>query len=737
MTKTGTLSICLVLSIFSSFAQTITTFAGGGVGDGNNPKASYLLPFRVLLHDSNLYVGEPLVGAIRRITLDGQVTTIAGNRKQINSNQIITGGPATATSLGYPCGVAFDSKNKLYFLDAGANSVLMIDDAGALKRIAGVDTFGYWGDGGPATAAAFNGPVGFAIDKHDNIFIADSRNGVVRKVSAGIVTTVAGGGTVAVHYPGSVPAMSAQLSYINDVVVDNNDNLYILTGANLYKVDNAGTMAEIVSSADTSVHLGGAALTLNKAGDIYALTMDKVYKLTAGGASVLSGHNALSAVGMTVGADGKIFISSGPSNGPGNILLLNNDGTTDTFAGNTDYTCDGTDAPDAMVPYPLAVAGSPKGDVFIAHKNIGSQPFKIRQIGRNGVISTMLKLPAADVCVDKHNNLYALSFGRGVVYKILPNGDTLRYAGTYTSGSVEDNIPATAATLLSQSNSIAMDDAGNLFVNERYRIRKVNSAGIIATIAGDGVVGTPDGDGIPATAAKVLCNSLAADNAGNLYLLEPNDIKKITPDGMIHKIAGCSGCTEEGNGVPSIAAYIRTGRNNDIVTDTAGNIYFSDIYNVRKIDASGIVTKVAGNDTLGFSGDGGNASSAAFSYPYGLSIDDSGRLYVADFGNCRIRRINTMYRFPTVQTPKIDSSGAVKLFPNPASAYLDVSWYSASGSGSSWSVSDATGRTVMTGEAEPVNGIVNEHILLPQLLPPGMYMFRRGSEKALRFVLTR
>lgn len=244
---------------------------------------------------------------------------------------------------------------------------------------------------------------------------------------------------------------------------------------------------------------------------------------------------------------------------------------------------------------------------------------------------------------DPAGNVYIADDSANVVRKVdVSTGFISDFAGTSVAGFSGDGGPATAAKL-NQPQSIMFDTAGNAYIADigNFRIRKVDRAGNITTICGTGVIGY-SGDGGLATLAQVTdTRGLCADRAGNVYLPDDNGsvIRKINTAGIITTIAGTPGVTGySGDGGAATAALLR--QPFGIVADTLGNIFFVDASNsaVRKIDAAGVITTIAGGGS-GFGGDGGPATGARFTNPDGIAIDPIGRLYVADEINYRIRLI--------------------------------------------------------------------------------------------------
>jgi uncharacterized protein (TIGR03437 family) len=258
--------------------------------------------------------------------------------------------------------------------------------------------------------------------------------------------------------------------------------------------------------------------------------------------------------------------------------------------------------------------------------------------------------------VDSAGNIYIADQGHNRIRKVDTTGVITTVAGNGNTQFSGDNGLATSATvyILGNHNGLAVDAAGNLYIADdgHHRIRKVDAKGIITTVAGTGTMGY-SGDGGPATSAQLYRPSgIAVDPAGNLYIADTNNrrIRKVDTSGKITTIAGTGAFAfgDNGDGGEATLATMQTPV--DVALDAQANVYFADqdAATVRKIDLAGIISTVAGNGTTGFSGDGGPATSAAFASPYSVTVDTVGNLYISDHGNHRVRKVDTSGTVTTI-----------------------------------------------------------------------------------------
>jgi uncharacterized protein (TIGR03437 family) len=258
--------------------------------------------------------------------------------------------------------------------------------------------------------------------------------------------------------------------------------------------------------------------------------------------------------------------------------------------------------------------------------------------------AAQLKFPAG-VAFDAAGNLYIADSFNSRIRKVDTSGNIATIAGTGDFGYFGDTNAATKAGM-NRPYSLAIDKSGNLYIADAYNdvVRKITtSSGIMSTFAGNSQQGL-GGDGGAATGALLDSpTGLVFDAAGNLYIVDTgnNRIRKVGTDGNISTFAGSGGTAFSGDGGPAASAGMN--KPQGIAIDNAGNLFVSDTLNhrVRKITPDGTITTVAGNGNGTLAGDGGPATKASLYYPKGLAVDRSGNLFISDWLNSRVRVVTT------------------------------------------------------------------------------------------------
>ncbi|MES2703222.1 MAG: T9SS type A sorting domain-containing protein [Bacteroidota bacterium] len=248
------------------------------------------------------------------------------------------------------------------------------------------------------------------------------------------------------------------------------------------------------------------------------------------------------------------------------------------------------------------------------------------------------------IAFDAAGNMYIADQNNNAVRKVNTSGVITTIAGKGVAGYSGDDTLGVAA-MLNKPYGVAVDYMGNVYISDNGNnvIRKVNSAGIITTFAGTGVAGY-SGDMGPANMARLKGpQGLAVDGSGNLYIADADNhvVRKISTTGAIATIAGTGTPGYSGNGGPATAAALHYPT--AVAFDIFGNLYITDYLNnvVRKVSTSGTITTVAGTGVMGLSGDGGAATAAKLHYPSGVSIDGARNVYIADQGNNAVRRVDS------------------------------------------------------------------------------------------------
>ena len=279
--------------------------------------------------------------------------------------------------------------------------------------------------------------------------------------------------------------------------------------------------------------------------------------------------------------------------------------------------------------------------------NVNSQ--NIKTVAGNGIpgysgdggsaINAGLFYPQG-VAVDASGNIFISDYYNNRIRKVSTSGIITTVAGTGTGGYSGDGGLATSANLL-LPQGVAVDGSGNIYIADYYnnRIRKVSTSGIITTVAGSGTGGY-GGDGGTATSANLnLPQGVAVDASGNIYIADNgnNRVRKVSPSGIISTIAGNGTGGFSGDGSAATSAKLNSPAG--VAVDGSGNIYIADYNNnrIRKVNSSGIISTIAGNGTGGFSGDGGASVNAQLFNPRSVALDGMANVYIADYNNSRIR----------------------------------------------------------------------------------------------------
>ncbi len=553
-------------------------------------------------------------------------------------------------AIGNASSLASDYAGNVYFVSF--NCVFRLDGSGVITRVAGISPPGYSGDGGPAIDAQLSRPGGIAPDTAGNLFIADIDNHRIRKVSAdGIITTVAGNGVPGFSGDGG-PAIDAQFYLPAAVAVDGKGNLFILDWGNTYAPPDApGTLA------------GNRVRRVSPNGIITTVAGNGVPGFSGDGGPA-TGAQLSRPGGIAADSAGNVFIADTYNQ---RIRKVSSDGTITTVVNSRESNpdCLASLSPLLLPGFSFGHCGSNsvivdrEGNLFF--DEIGFDDFldvttylpRLRKLSSDGIIATVAGngtqaysgdgARAADAQISWHalavDGAGALFFSDSLSYirKISPDGIILTVAGNgkFYPDPI-DGIPATSAHLI-RPTEVAADGAGNLFIKEARGIRKVSPSGIITTVVSavpcvySWSAITTGGDQTPCIGA-----GMAGDGAGNLFFQDYFRIRKLSPDGTIITVAGNGTRGYSGDRGPAVDAQLSSAVDG-LAVDGVGNLFIADDFNrrVRRVSRDGIITAVAGNGSLGHSGDGGRATDAELYAPGSVALDVAGNLFISEIGNIR------------------------------------------------------------------------------------------------------
>jgi hypothetical protein len=646
----------------------------------------------------NLYVSTGELRTVLKIDTTGNVTVYAGKPLPAGSAAASgDGGPAAAAILVSPLGLAIDASGNLFIADSGSYTVREVAAAtGIISTVAGTGTFGYSGDGGQATSAELEFPRSLVLDGAGDLFVADAfdLNGYVREInlSTGIISTVAGtnGFATCNLAVGSCPANEVELllgagpgglAYRNGMLYVSVLAGYGLDAGAVVSIALSSGIAQVIAGGGESFYTGNpnAALgnhfsdpniAIDASGNLditddYAV----IWQLPAGGTNlnVIAGTvgqygysgdggpaknaelDALSTI--TVTPSGEILFAD-----TSRIRQIDTSGNIHTVAGDGtgNYFGDGGPATKAGFDYPAALALDSQGDVFVSDLNdnvirkVSSQSGIITTIAGNGIAgpygitTTPSTLPG--------DGGPATQAALIQVFGLAIDNNSHLYLGSYTQGvRVVDTTTGTISTL----NNTLEVLGGMVFDGDHTLYVSANASEVVAVdvttaastaIAGGGNLAASSADGGSALLAALSPAGLALDGSGNLYIADglTSSVRIVNlRSGIIETFAGsASNRTYSGDGGPASAAgfYSVTA----LSYDGAGHLQIvdSDACVARQVDLStNIITTVAGNGVLGFTGDGGHATAASLYEPRAIAADAVGNLYVADTGNERIRGI--------------------------------------------------------------------------------------------------
>lgn len=611
-----------------SAPYTVTTLAGTssiGSADGTGMAARFYSP-RAVATDSTgaAYIVDQGNHTIRRVTPAGVVTTFAGQPGVAGSAD----GVADGARFDDPHDVVSDAADNLYVTDTGNHTIRKITPAGVVTTVAGLA--GVTGDqDGIGGLARFNRPLGLAIAPGGDLYVTDAGNRAIRKIAPdGAVTTVA---------RADFPEISG--------------------GLNL----DYGAIAADTGAVYSSNHVGGDTVSHHPVwGDNYTILAGNVTRHATDGTATdlwptaylryFDGRISNSHVSsLTCERTGRLTAASGTR------IVQHSFATNQQTVIAGDGTLGGTDGPamNAKFGVPLDLAFDRSGTLHIADAGNNT----VRKLDPAGNVTTVagLALESATghldgtgaaarfaspigLAVDQAGNVYVADEGNHCIRKISPDGAVTTLAGKPGEPGTADGM-GTAARFI-EPTGLAIDATGALYVTDRLAqvIRRISPTGEVSTFAGLAEqIGTQDGTGPAARFA--FPRGICVDRDGNLYVVSASTVRKISPAGVTTTLAGLA---DEAGYVDGTGTAARFTGPYAIAVDRAGNVYVTEFTDsahtsrLRKITPTGVVSTLAGGDS-GYAD--GSLAAARFHTPRGIACDAQDNLYVADASNQVIRRI--------------------------------------------------------------------------------------------------
>jgi sugar lactone lactonase YvrE len=580
------------------------------------------------------------------------IATLAGNSGYGSVDAV-----GTDARFDHPFGAAVDSSGNVFVADTENHTIRKITPAGSVSTFAGLA--GHRGAiDGTGRAARFDKPIGLVVDSAGNIYVADHGSHTIRKITpAGAVNTIAGlaGSMGSAEGAGS----AARFRTPQGVAVDRDGNVYVADAGN---------------HTIRKVHADGTVTTLAGLAGVY-------------GSEDGSGAAARFALPRALATDsaGNIYVADASNS---TIRKVTPDGVVSTFAGSPGVSgsTDGIGSA-ARFNNPQGVTvDRASGTLYVG--DTGSR--KIRRITAAGEVSTFagsgngghadgppgaaqFSYPAG-VAVDASGNVYVADYYNHLIRKVAADRNVTTLAGSFANGGTADGVGGAAR--FNYPEALAVNPAGDVFVADSgsSTIRKITSAGAVTTFAGSPLqTGSANGTG---TAARFWGpRGIAADRSGNLYVADTynHTIRKISAAGVVSTVAGLAATFGSADGTGSNARFYYP---KGIAVDAEGNIFVGDTSNhtIRKITPTGVVSTIAG--LTGSAGhEDGNGSSARFGFPTGLGLDQAGNLYVGDNLTWVIRKVTPAGDVMTVagvpQGGSADGHGSAARFTNPHGLAVD------------------------------------------------------------------
>ncbi|MBX3738197.1 MAG: immunoglobulin domain-containing protein [Candidatus Didemnitutus sp.] len=620
-----------------STLYSFTTLAGTssiGSQDGTGAAARFYSPQDIAVDATgNAFVVDEGNHTIRKMTPAGVVTTFAGKPGEPGN----VDGTGSAARFDSPQGIAIDSSGNLYVTDTGNHTIRKITSAGVVTTLAGLA--GVTGNtDASGNAARFNRPRKIASDSSGNLYVTEAGNNAVRKITpTGGVTTFA----TNLKFPETQDIDALVSVAYGAIAVDTNGNVCV----SAYEFTDEHS---VLTSSGYFVNYSyiGFVHKLTPAGAdsrLWETSITRTYdrQLYNAGVSALT-FDSTGQLVATVGY--QVVRYAPPADGSPNFVTLAGDGTIGGADGSATM---------AKLGFPMALTYDRSGNLLIADAGNNN----VRKLSTTGTVSTVAGLALENaasfldatgsaarlgsqlgVAVDAQRNVYIADTANHCIRKVTPAGDVTTLAGAPGQSGAVDGM-GTAARF-NGPVGLAVASSGILYVTDtqNHILRRVSPTGEVTTLAGTaGTFGSADGQGTDAQFYYPRGVTIGAN--GDLFVTDSTNatIRKVTATGEVSTFAGTALAYGTANGTGSAARF---GSPQGIVADASGNLYVTDPGNhtIRKITSDGAVTTL-GSATPGYAD--GSLAAARFNDPAAIGADASGNLYVADSDNQTIRKIWT------------------------------------------------------------------------------------------------
>lgn len=622
----------------------------------------------------------------------GSITSLAAKLTVASGKSLLAGTIAGNTFNGNVeiKGIAVDDSGAIYLSDRIDDSHLrVVTQQGVSRQLA------LTANAGDATAP-LSQVVSLARDATGNLYATDQGCAIHKISPAGLLTTQAGSANCgAADGKGTAASFDSKLA----ITVDTGGNIYVGGGATIRKITADGTVTTLAGSARTYGTSDGAAaaarfgaisgIVVDAVGVIYVadagtningIVGSRIRKLTPGGiVSTVAGGSAYGFAdgagavatfstlnGLTIDKQGNLFVAD-----QGNFAIrkITPAGMVSTLAGGalSPAAADGIGVA-ARFSLPYGLAADSAGNVYVADSNPGLQFNAVRKITPAAEVTTITGNnagtgttdgPAGDarftrpeaIAVYSDGTLVVADTGNQLIRKVSTTGVVSTLAGNPGHALFNTSGDGTGSQAnFFQPVGIVVGSDGAAYVADAFRntIRRVGNDGVVTTLAGSYQTSSQAADGQGAQARFASTNGIAIDSNGILYIADYHAVRRVDAKGNVTTLAGTLGPLDGGTADGNLAVA-RFGFLTGIAIDASGNVYLNDSFNhnVRKITPAGVVTTLAG--TTGVAGDAdGQGSAASFNRPRGIAVDKAGNVYVADTENNLVRRISPSGAVTTV-----------------------------------------------------------------------------------------